>query len=92
MTFTIGDIVYEVYSPSKVGRIVQIDDVPLIDCYGNAVIDPATGQPRMSGLPRYTVQRLNGTTFVARSVKSFEALVADHERKAAKFRTILNQF
>ena len=90
--YNIGDIVYETYSPSKVGRIVQIDQIPLIDAYGNPVIDKTTGLPRMSSFPRYTIQRLSGTTFQSQSVKSFVALVVDHERKAAKFRAMLEQF
>ena len=90
MNFQIGDIVYKSYSPSKVGRIVQIEQHPLRDSNGNIIVD-AQGHPRMS-IPVYTVQRLDGTTFVAKSVESFEGLVTEHERKAAKFRAILNQF
>lgn len=90
MDFQIGDIVYKAYSPSKVGRIVQIEQHPLRDADGKIIYD-AQWRPRLS-MPVYTVQRLDGTTFVAKSVESFETLVTEHERKAAKFRAILNQF
>lgn len=90
--YNIGDIVYETYSPSKVGRIVQIDQVPLMDADGNALIDETMGLPRMSVCPVYTIRRVSGTTFESRSVKSLTELIADHERKAAKFRAILEQF
>lgn len=74
----IGDIVYTAYSPVRAGVVVGFSDVPHPD-----------GVARKS----VRVRMSNGVEYFAAStsVKSFVALVEQHERKAAKFREVLTK-